>query len=383
MQHFANTPGYIGNGVLATTWILTFIATIVVLVRLHVCIRILRKVSIDDYIILITMLIGIGNSVCITMSYSWGLGTHIEYLQLPEITYTVKWVFICEVFGIMCPGFGRISYAFMLLRLLPPSKVRRNLLWVIIGIQYVVDVATICVNFAQCKPISGYWDKTVEANCWPATVQTSVGFFQGAVSSAVDLFLALFPISIFWGLNMERKQKLSIMAIMGSSIFAMVASIVKTVKIQAIGATGDLTHSLAQLAIAWTLEANVVLLVVSIPKLRRAAIKRSGSIRAIRSKPTEVTKGSINQSRNRTALRGVGNDLDTFEQSLGFVVLNEITRSDSNQFVQPDSFKGVTPSESSTKVDEEKKGGIRKAVSVSVSYGDSAGLPFANSDNQI
>ena len=93
--------------------------------------------------------------------------------------YTVKYVFLCEAFAILSPGFGRISYGFLLLALLPPTTLRRRFLWAIIAIQFVVDVATVTVSFVQCRPIEGFWDKSVEADCWPPYYQQYGGYIQG------------------------------------------------------------------------------------------------------------------------------------------------------------------------------------------------------------
>ncbi|KAJ8127969.1 hypothetical protein O1611_g5668 [Lasiodiplodia mahajangana] len=55
----------------------------------------------------------------------------------------------------------------------------------------------------------------------------------------------------------------------------MIASIVKTINLQAITQTTDPTYNMATLAIWWTLEAYLVLLAVSIPTLRSIAAKES------------------------------------------------------------------------------------------------------------
>ncbi|RYP12168.1 hypothetical protein DL767_011373 [Monosporascus sp. MG133] len=319
--------GSLGLAVLAVTWVSAGLATVMIAARFYVCLRILRKVSVGDYVILLTLLLGIGNSIFLTISYSWGLGTHIEFLTEVHIMYTVKWVYLCELFAIMCPGFGRISYAFLLLKITPPSMTRRRFLWAIISIQFAVDIGTVAISFAQCRPVEGFWNRNMEASCWPPYVQQHVGFFQGSVCSAVDLILALFPTSLFWNLNMEWKQKASLSVIMGLGIFAMVASIIKTVHLRAVTVTDDLTYAMAELAIWWTLEAYLVLFAASIPTLRPVfRAKKPGSQRW-------VTGGRENSSfhlleRARASSKNNSSGLDPF---YGYTVLTEISRDDSNR----------------------------------------------------
>ncbi|KAI2632713.1 hypothetical protein GGS26DRAFT_557177 [Hypomontagnella submonticulosa] len=189
----------LGPAVLSVAWVFAGISILIVAARFYVRIWIVRKLGIDDYIILLTLALGLGNSAFLTMSSSWGLGKHI-------------------VFSIMSPGFGRISYAFLLLSLSPPNKTRRVFLWTIITIQFVVDVAMVCISFAQCRPITGWWDHEVDADCWSPTVQQNAAFFQGSVCSLVDLILAVFPASLFWNLQMHWKQKIFLSLIMGLGI---------------------------------------------------------------------------------------------------------------------------------------------------------------------
>jgi hypothetical protein len=260
----------LGPAVVSVAWIFVSISLAIVAARIWIRTRIVRKTSIDDYIIVFTLLLSLGNSVFLTVSTHFGLGQHIWELQsnLQDISYTVKYVYLCEFFSIMCPSFGRIAFALMLLSLVPPTNTRRRILYAIIVIAFVVDLGCVIVSFAQCTPIEAFWDMRPNANCWPKKIQQYAGFFQGSVGAAIDLVLAVFPTSLFWNLKMDPKQKIALSSIMGLGVFAMVASIVKTVQLRALTATQDLTYEMATLAIWWTLEANFVLIAVSIPALR-------------------------------------------------------------------------------------------------------------------
>lgn len=356
---------YLGDAVMAVAWVFGGLATVVVAARFYVCLRVMRKVSVDDYIVLLTLLLGIGNNVCLTLSWSWGLGTHIEFLAAEpvRIMYTVKWVYLCEFFSIMCPGTGRISYALLLLRIIPPSKTRRRFLWSIIWIQFIVDVVTVAVSFCQCRPIQGFWDRTVEASCWAPEVQQYVGFFQGSVCSAVDLGLAVFPASMFWNLKMELSQKLKLSAIMGLGVIAMVASIIKTVKLQAITSTGDLTYAMAELAIWWTIEAYLVLLAVSMPSLRPVLKSKKGTSRAATA--GDSRKGSSFHS----SWRRIGSSNAADRGSLqGYTELDRIKQDSSSRTTETDPTNGSHSDDSWIRLEDGD--GIRKAVTVSVTYGD-------------
>jgi hypothetical protein len=131
----------------------------------------------------------------------------------------------------MSPCFGRISFALLLLRIIPPVPWRRRFLQTIIACQFIVDIAVVVINYAQCRPLEKYWNPGMEGSCWSPKVQQYTGYLQGckfaffdsgtynnsctAVCSLVDLMLAIFPASLFWNLNMEWKAKLSLSILMG------------------------------------------------------------------------------------------------------------------------------------------------------------------------
>ncbi|KAK3207682.1 hypothetical protein GRF29_96g28712 [Pseudopithomyces chartarum] len=175
----------------------------------------------------------------------------------------------------MSPCFGRISYAILLLQLIPTAKTKRRFLWAVMGTQFVVDVGTVIVSFAQCKPVSAYWGPDAKKHCWDPVVQQYTGFFQGSVCSLVDLILAVFPAHLFWKLQMKLQTKISLSILMGLGVFAMVFSIVKTIKLQAISEKGDPTYALADLGLWFTLEAYMVLLAASIPTLKPVVRKNA------------------------------------------------------------------------------------------------------------
>ncbi|KAI1192654.1 integral membrane protein [Nemania serpens] len=269
-----------GIAVVSIAWIFPVLTGAILAARFYVRSIVLHRLSVDDFIIFIGFALAIADSAFVTISAYWGLGQHIVDLQSQsqQIAFAVKYVFLCLFFSILSPGFGRISYAFLLLSLVPPTLNRRRFLWGIITLQFIIDVVTIITGISECHPPEKFWDPSVEGECWPRSVQQTIGTVQGAICSAVDLILALFPASLFWKMNMKLKQKISLSIFMGLGIFSMIASIVKTIELQVLTATADPTYDLASLAIWWTIEAYLVLIAVSIPTLGPIIITRSDAL---------------------------------------------------------------------------------------------------------
>jgi hypothetical protein len=192
-------------GVIALAWILSVASTLVIALRLYVRLKLRekRRLSVDDYIIIVTWVsgarsilnvvsqyarnsngtqaLGIVNSIFVTIAAAWGLGKHQEVLadKPVNIMFAIKWAFLSEGPAIMAAGFSRISFAILLLSISPPSKAKHRFLWSTMVIQFVFDIAAVIVTYSQCQPIEKYWNTPVPGTCWVPIVQQYTGFVQG------------------------------------------------------------------------------------------------------------------------------------------------------------------------------------------------------------
>ncbi|KAI1477116.1 hypothetical protein K445DRAFT_363824 [Daldinia sp. EC12] len=256
--------GDLGPPTLVVAWSFSVISTLVVALRFYVRLGIQRKFKIDDYMIIITLLCVMGMSAFLTVAVSWGAGKHIEAFESnpSDAKYAIKWVYLDESLAIMTPLFGRVSYVLLLSNIMPPCRFKRILLWVLIAVHFVVDIVALSLSLAQCRPFRGYWDKSTHPNCWPFVVQIYAVSVQ--IWSVVDLVLAAFPCSLFWNLSLHWKQKVFLSSIMGFGVFAMIASIIKTIELKNLKEE-DLTFSMLRIAICSVFEAHLVLLSASLP----------------------------------------------------------------------------------------------------------------------
>jgi len=64
---------------------------------------------------------------------------------------------------------------------------------------------------AQCRPLRGFWDKTIPAVC---SVDSKKFFYGNSIPNiATDVFLLIAPMPAIWSLKLEMKQKVSLSAI--------------------------------------------------------------------------------------------------------------------------------------------------------------------------
>jgi hypothetical protein len=256
---------------LRAIWIMDGIAAIIIALRLVSSGFVLRKVTLPDWLMISALLFGISNNACITVSEQHGLGRHIMYLEPAQIVTALKWQTIAEPLGIMSPTMGRLSFTIYMLRLVGCDKFKRYLLHFCIYFNLLVNILCIILIFVQCGPyVTAIWDTHAPgaSHCWSKQVQSRYGYFQGACNTLIDLTLTVLPAWVVWNLKLPRNIKLGLVVLLGLSLFAAVASIVKTVKLESIGAGGDITYNLIPFVIWFTVENNVVIAAASIPTLK-------------------------------------------------------------------------------------------------------------------
>jgi len=74
----------------------------------------------------------------------WGIGRHIQYLELAQIVTAVKFEILAQQpWGILAPTFARVSFSFYLMRFVGQSKPMKWALWQVIVVQTVVNLATL------------------------------------------------------------------------------------------------------------------------------------------------------------------------------------------------------------------------------------------------
>lgn len=138
-----------------------------------------------------------------TAAVRHGLGEHTAVLEaegaegFAKMEETMKLMLVAMVFAVMAPGIGRISYAILLMSIIPRPHWKKKFLWGIVTLQFISDIVVIITSYSQCQPISSYW-KLEEENCWDHSVQQTIGFVQGGefLTRITNRFLMLQAIAL-------------------------------------------------------------------------------------------------------------------------------------------------------------------------------------------
>lgn len=91
----------------------------------------------------------------------------------------MKWHFISQPAGVMCPAIARVAFCTYLLRFAGTGKKIWRFLWFIIITQLLVNILTMVEILISCKKFEMLWNVDVKPECWSPKVQAYMGYFQG------------------------------------------------------------------------------------------------------------------------------------------------------------------------------------------------------------
>lgn len=172
--------------------------------------------------------------IILSLSYTYGLGAHIDTLSQYNVSQALKYSFISTAFSILPGTLARLSFAMLLLRIIVPGDyAKKYTIWIASVIQLLINAATMIQIYAQCGPdIAANWDQAVKAHatCQPPIVQTVLGAAQSAFNSTCDLLFATIPALIIWSLHVARREKVILACTLMFWMIAFAASMLKAVQ---------------------------------------------------------------------------------------------------------------------------------------------------------
>ncbi|KAF6813268.1 cation-transporting atpase 4 [Colletotrichum musicola] len=164
-ENWITSPDLLGVAVatLAVTIFLGSISLIVVVLRGWA-----RKktaaIGLDDYLMIVGLAIFLACCVFTAMAVYAGMGTadeRVKWLVLFQITYAWSLPFI------------KASICFTVFRITNRRRYR-----VILGGVMIASMLSTTVGFvavvAVCRPVSYTWDKSIDGNCAPSTIITTI-----------------------------------------------------------------------------------------------------------------------------------------------------------------------------------------------------------------
>ncbi|RYP71459.1 hypothetical protein DL771_004826 [Monosporascus sp. 5C6A] len=219
----------------------------------------------DDYLAVTAFILQIIFTALTHVSTGYGLGRLFAEVGDPETYVTaVKWELFAHVPAILMSGVSKCSVAVFLLRIIR-NKLQIRLIWFFIGSTAFIAVFTSIVAIVQCEPLEKGWNRTLIGYCrfdFP-----KLGLFTGTWYVVMDFAFAIFPWFVIWGLNMKRKEKITVACGLSLGVFAGICGILRTVSLIGLDPSEYMYNTVPMMI--WSATENLVTLMCSsIPVFR-------------------------------------------------------------------------------------------------------------------
>ncbi|KAJ5618513.1 hypothetical protein N7528_006624 [Penicillium herquei] len=353
-----------GKGLVILTVIEGSVALFLIIARVYTTWRITRHIRSDLYLSLLTFIIASLGSIFLGVGINTGLGAHKVDLTPDEVKHAIKWNWINQSLGIIATAIGKLAIVAFLQQIHgPESRKRVIFLWGVGLATLLLNCITIALIWTQCSPRAKLWDDSLPGNCDGRARNMRVAYFQGSFSALCDLVLALYPITFFWHVQLDRKVKIGLCILMGLGVVACVCAIVKTTFLNVLDNTDDTTYYMAQLIILNETEKWVVFIVGCVPPIRPLLLI---VFRRLLSSARSVS------GHTRTHYHGRSTELHSYPQSQKRPQMEHFTPNMGSILQGKDSEENILAEE----------GGIVKTTEVRLSYENGSSTEGASSMHQ-
>lgn len=172
-----------GPKILSVLWILTALTTLIVTARIFIRLRMLRNFGVDDYLIVVSVVMSLAYCGVTTAAVSVGYGRHAAVLSMPKLELAIMLNTVSFLFGILSFTIPKLAVTAMLNRILNPGTLQKSLLWVLTGTAAVVSGICIIMLFTMCDPPEALWKVHLvlagEAKCKNVWILINYAIFTG------------------------------------------------------------------------------------------------------------------------------------------------------------------------------------------------------------
>ncbi|KAL8831346.1 MAG: hypothetical protein Q9170_005339 [Blastenia crenularia] len=204
----------------AVTWAFFVIALVISTLRLYSDILIIRFPRLDTYIASVVFALIIASQISTDLAVHYGMGQHVGSLDPMQIMYTLKWSWIAQILQLIANTGGRLAVIAYLTTIQGPThpKAKRGFLGTLAMLQLSSIVVLVAIILAQCAPLEKLWNERLPGTCNGRIRNRNFAFFQGGLSALTDILLVVYPMVLFWSLQLKTTKKVALSALFGCGI---------------------------------------------------------------------------------------------------------------------------------------------------------------------
>ncbi|KAI0405971.1 hypothetical protein F4802DRAFT_560164 [Xylaria palmicola] len=258
------------TSLIVVSWILTGLVIVLTAARILGRTLFIKQTGWDDVFMLLGCSAAVVCSTLAVVGASHGFGRHLKDIEDPnDRIEAIKYTIIAPVLSIISSTSSKISILIFLVRLVGVSTKKWQLyfLWGLTAILVSFNIVAIVVIVRFCDPPEKQWKPWVPGTCLNLKAQQYIGFIQSGYNALMDIIVAIFPALFITRLRISSKMKVGLSVLMGGSVFGAAATIVKIYLLRDLDKHSDITWYWAPIALWYTAEMDVIIIVGNIPTL--------------------------------------------------------------------------------------------------------------------
>ncbi|KAK5116653.1 hypothetical protein LTR62_007327 [Meristemomyces frigidus] len=219
------------NAVLAVGIITIALSTTVVFFRIISRAAIVKKVSADDYFMVLAWMIACGLTTAMCFGCAWGLGRHQWHVPMEWQTTLRKAIYAFTI--LYQPALMALKTS-ILAFYLSFSTTHRVFRWACIATLVTVNaggLALTLLSVFQCLPVSAVFDIAVPAGAKCTDIVT-IYLSSAPLNLITDFAILFLPMPILTGMRLPKKQKIILVITFGMGIFVTAVDVVRIAYLQ-------------------------------------------------------------------------------------------------------------------------------------------------------
>ncbi|KAK3367647.1 hypothetical protein B0H63DRAFT_84733 [Podospora didyma] len=212
--------------IVCVVWCLAFVAASL---RFYTRAILVRSFGKDDVLMALAVLCSMGGLVAWIVACKNGSGRHQDTIKGPNLVVILEAQFFQSVIeACFAFGFLKISIAMSLLRL-SRGTWYKWMLWGLVAFTCFYTLFAFITFLTFCDPISGIWDRSTRPRCYNKELYRDFGLFNAACNILTDICFATLPIPLIWSLQLQRRIRIYLIAILSGGYLAVALGIVRAV----------------------------------------------------------------------------------------------------------------------------------------------------------
>ncbi|BDD59064.1 hypothetical protein MAP00_004302 [Monascus purpureus] len=237
--------------------------------RLYLRKFVLRSFGLDDYLVIVALILVIGFAVLSIIITFYGIGQHQDTVAPEDFPTMQKIVYASLCTYLFVATAVKLSLTVFIMRIFPQRYVQH----IGMGIIAFLAVFTISGEFAlifQCTPIQAAYDKSMEHyKCFSQDTLFGINMYQGVLMFLVDVVIIILPMPSIWQLQMPTRKRILIVSMFCPGGLACIAALIRLPTLVYQKDPSDYTYKAAKSLIWMNVEFNIGLIIGSIPTLYR------------------------------------------------------------------------------------------------------------------